>query len=345
MTRNQITSGWSESSQGADVGSFADVLRMVRVVLPAALIDDAGWERLAARAGTLPPSAVDAMFGFECRLDNCEASADLLLSVPLDAPFADALIRADLADGASSLPRLLSALKGTRSRCMPVVDLVALEYDVVGVDRGAAPGVFLRSTAESGYADPCEPTAAIALAAGWNEDRSEQCAVARVLAALPPGAAVRWAGAFPGRRRAVRLLIRALGDGVAAFLARVGWRGDVTAVEEILARFGASGLDNHVFALDVADGRVAARVGLELSRLGSSSPDWQQALQMMVGEGWSLPEKAAALSRATRSERIFSPGGVSELHCGIHHIKVAVQGGNDSVRAKGYIACVLRPLR
>ena len=285
------------------------------------------------------------MFGFECRLDRREASADLLLSVPRDAPFTAALIRAGAAAGprTASLARLLSALREAGSPFAPVVDLVALEYDVAGVEHDPAPGVFLRSTAESGYADPYLPTAASALAAGWNEDPCERNGVARVLAALPPGAAVRWAGAFPDRRRAVRLLIRALGDGVAAFLTRIGWPGDVTAVEEILAPLRACGLDNHVLALDVMDGRVAPRAGLELSPTRRSSGGWQQALETMAREGWCRPEKAAALGGVTRSERIFSQAGVSELHCGIHHVKLAVARGGAATGAKAYVACVLRP--
>ena len=315
-------------------------------MLPAALVDDRGWTRLAARAGNLPPSAADAMFGFECRLDHRAASADLLLSVPPHAPFADALIHAGAAGGrrTASLSRLLSALQEPGSPYAPMVDLVALEYDVAGVQHAPAPGVFLRSTAQSGYADPCVPTAALALAAGWNEDPRERNGVGRVLAALPAGAAVRWAGAFPDRRRAVRLLIRALGGGVAAFLTRIGWPGDVAAVEETLAPLRARGLANHVLALDVADGRVAPQAGLELSRTRRSSGGWQQALEMLVRAGWCLPEKAAALGRATRSERLFSCAGVAELHCGIHHIKLAVPRGTAAASAKAYVACVLRPL-
>ncbi|MDE0229602.1 MAG: hypothetical protein OXJ62_12195 [Spirochaetaceae bacterium] len=233
-----------------------------------------------------------------------------------------------------------------------VVDLVALEYDVVGVEDAPVPGVFLRSAVTSGYADARLLTAAIALGAGWNEEPCEQDAVARVLAALPPGAAVRWAGAFPDRKeRAVRLLIRALGDRAAAFLARIGWTGDTAAVGRIPARMRAVGVDNCVLALDVAAGRVAPRLGLELSRRGRTGASWRQALALMARKRWCLPERANALGLATRSERFFSPSGVSELHCGLHHVKLAVAGdgrggtsGGGAAGAKGYVACVLRPL-
>ena len=345
MIRTRLTTGWSESPQGVAAPSFGAVLRMVRSVLPGALIDDHGWTRLAARAGDLPVAAADAMFMFECRLDDDEASADLLLSVPPAERFADAVVRAGAAAGPRSA--LLAELRRPRSPFAQVIDLVALEYDVTGVADARAPGVFLRSTAESGYADPRVLTAAIALAAGWNEEPSERNAVARVLAALPPGAAVRWAGAFPERTgRAVRLLVRALGDRMAAFLARIGWTGDTAAIDRIRAPMRAAGVDNHVLALDVAAGRVSPGLGLELSRPGRTAGAWRPALQVMARRGWCLPEQAAALDRAIRSERLLSPAGVSELHCGINHVKVAVRdrGGERGGSAKGYVGCVLRPL-
>jgi len=337
-----------------DAGSFGAVLRLASSTLPAALVDGRGWESLAVRAGALPAAAADAMFGFECRLDRRAAAADLLLSVPPAGRFAAALIRdrAAAGPGSASLGRLLSELRRPRSPLAAVVDLVALEYDVVGVEDAPVPGVFLRSAVASGYADARLLTAAIALGAGWNEEPCERYAVARVLAALPPGAAVRWAGAFPGRKeRAVRLLIRALGDRAAAFLARIGWTGDTAAVGRIPARMRAVGVDNCVLALDVAAGRVAPRLGLELSRRGRTGASWRPALALMARKRWCLPERANALALATRSERFFSPSGVSELHCGLHHVKLAVAGdgrggtsGGGAAGAKGYVACVLRPL-
>ena len=355
MTRDRLTCGWSESPQGAEATSFGAVLRLARAALPEALIDARGWERLAARAGKLPAAAADAMFGFECRLDHDEAAADVLLSVPPAERFSAALVRDSAAAGprAAALARLLSELRQPRSPFAPVVDLVALEYDVTGVDDAPAPGVFLRSTAEGGYADPRLLTAAIALAAGWSAEPCERDAVAGVLTALPPGAAVRWAGAFPERKeRAVRLLVRALGDRAAAFLSRIGWSGDSAAIDRMLAPLRAAGVDNCVLAVDVAAGRVAPRLGLELSRPGRNAGSWRQALAIMARNRWCLPEKLEALGLATRSERFFSPSGVSELHCGLHHVKLAVAGdgrggcisGGGAVGAKGYVACVLRPL-
>jgi len=339
------------------MGSFADILPLTRSVLPEALIDERGWQALVSRTGGLPSSAADAMFGFECRLDDREASADLLLSLPRDGPFADALVREGASSGdpaAASLASFLSELRQPNSPFAAAVDSAALEYDVAGVEGFPAPGVFLRSTA--GHRDPGLLSAALALAAGWNEEPRERRGVARVLAALPPGAAIRWAGAFPARAtRAVRLLIRALGDGTTAFLNRLGWTGDATAVDRIVSEFRACGTDNHVLALDVVKGRISPRLGLELSRPGQAGSGWRETLAMMVREHRCLPEKAAALGLATRGERIYSRSGAFDLHCGLHHIKLApppgkAEGmngpafGGATTVAKGYIACVLRPL-
>ena len=354
VTGIRRSSGWSETLQGAEAASFADVLLLARSVLPEALIGERGWERLAAWAGRLPPSAADAMFGFECRLDDAsaEASADVLLSVHPDAPFADALVRDGASGGpmARALARFLSDLKRPGSPFAGRVDLVALEYDVAGVEGSPAPGVFLRGTGDAGHTGAGLLATAIALAAGWNVEPAERNGLADILAALPPGGAVRWAGAFPDRRpRALRLLVRGLGSDGAAFLSRIGWTGDASALEGIASAFRACGVDNHVLALDLVEGRVAPGIGLELSRMGRSG-GWREAIDMMARKGWCRPEKAAALGLAAGSERIWSRAGLSELHCGIHHVKLTLSGrdasasGGSITGAKGYIGCVLRPL-
>lgn len=335
---------------------FAHVLRLVRSVLPEALIDREGWERLDARAGGLPVDAADASFGFEVRLDDAEASADLLLSVPSGGRFADALVRSGVVgergdSAAASLARFLTRWQRPGSPVAAAVDFVALEYDIVGATDSAAPGFFLRSAAESGYDDPGLLSRALALAAGWDESPFEKRGIARVLSALPPGAALRWAGAFPGRgRRAVRLVARAV-DGPGEFLQRIGWRGDASVVGEIASEFGAAGVHNLMLALDIADGSVAPGVGVELSQPGRHNACWNEALALMVRRRWCLPGRAAAFGAANRSERIYSRAGVAELICRMHHVKLTVgrrdrdgrvRGGRVGA-AKGYVVCVLRP--
>ncbi len=349
MTGGRLPSGRGKSSHDNDAASFADVIELVRCVLPAGLIDGRGWEQLAERAGRLPMSAADAMFGFECRLDDSEASADLLLSVLKDTPFVEVLVQEGAVAGsrAAALARFLTEVRQPDSSLGAAVGQVALEYDIVGMKDFPAPGIFFCSADESGYTDPGLLASAGALAAGWNENASERRGIERILAALPRGAAVRWAGVFPDRKiRAVRLLVRALGDARPAFLEQMGWSGDADAIEGIVSAFRSRDVENPVLALDVAGDRVSTGLGLELSRQGRSS-GWREALDMMTRRGWCLPEKAVALGCVSGSERIYSSGGAWDLHCGLHHVKLAVSAGgprfkNYAARAKGYITCVLR---
>ena len=334
----------------ADAESFADLLQAVRPVLPEALLDDRGWERLIARAGRISPSAVGASFGFEFRLDEREAAADLLVTVPRGGPFADALVREGGSGGegaAASLARFLTDWKKADSSLAGAVDLAALEYDIIGKEVFTAPGVFLRSAAENGYADSGVLADAVALAAGWSEDPSDRSGLARVFDALPAGASIRWAGAFPDRARAVRLLVRASGGGVGAFLAGVGWKGDTTAIEMILSEFRPSGVDNHVFAFDLAEGRVLPGLGIELSQPEQANDGLRKTLDMMVCKGWCLPEKAAALGGLVGActERIFSRSGIFDLVYGINHVKIALPAvEHGPTTPKGYVVCSLNTL-
>ena len=299
----------SDPTLGADAESLADILMLARAVLPEPLLDDLGWERLFARAGSLPPSAADAAFGFEFRLNEREASADLLLSIPPDAPFSDALVRegGSRGPGAASLARFLSELKQADSPLAAAVDLVALEYDVVGVEGSPAPGVFLRS-AEDGYADAGVVSAAVSLAAGWSEAPSESVALARVFAALPTGASIRWAGAFPGRERAVRLLVRAPAGGDVSFLGEMGWTGDAAALEEVLSHFRAGGAHNRVFALDVTEGRVSPGLGIELSQPEQANAGLRETLD---NDGAQRLVSAGEGGRARPAWRGFAGSGFS----------------------------------
>ncbi len=335
--------------------NFADVLRPIRSLFPETLLDGQGWERLIARAEKLSPFAADAAFGFEFRLDGREASGDLLLLVPPRGRFADALVRDGSSDGSEGMPlaRFFSELKQEDSPFAAAVDVVALEYDIVDAGESPVPGVFLRSAADSGYADPDVLAAVIALVAGWDREPPERSGIARVMAALPTTASIRWAGVFPGRkRRAVRLLVRALEEDIAAFLTEIGCPHDAAALHETLSDFHASGVDNHVLALDVVREGVLPGFGFELSR-PKQFGSWQVTLDMMVHKGLCLPKKAAAFgSLAARHERIFSHSGVFEAVFGIHHIKFAFPAAGqmnglafdtDTPAVKGYIICDLHP--
>ena len=275
VTRAAPPSLWSESPQAEGTESLADILLLVRTLLPDALIDDRGWDRLLARTERLPPSAADAMFGFECRLDHAEASADLLLSVRPDTPFGGWLFHSAALGGpkTASLARLLCEMRRQGSPMGAAIDLVALEYDMTDADELTVPGVFLRSAAESGHADAGVLTGAIALAAGWSEKMTERNGVTRILAALPPE-----------RRRFVgRAGFRLETGGRCGFWFGVSetaaqrscpgsaWSGDASVVEWVVSAFRACGVDNHVLAQSILP-KGACRPGSAWNCPGRGAP-------------------------------------------------------------------------
>ena len=124
------------------------------------------------------------------------------------------------------------------------------------------------------------PIAALAGAVGWTDDGEVRRSVARMLAALPPGGRVAHVGALPGRApRAVRLVVQGIGhDEIAGVLERLGWRGSICAVTEILTDLGEV-LPRFRLAVDVAAARGccpgSAWIGLELYHAGEwgNEPD------------------------------------------------------------------------
>ncbi len=344
---------WSESIEDGDMATFADVLRLARSSIPKTLIGEHGWARMIARASRIPLSAADTVFGIESRLDGLKVAGDLSVMAVPNSHLADALVHegSPKCPRAAQLARFLSELKKNK-RASPFatkINSVILEYDIAEVEGFPAPGVFLCSADEAGYADSATPISALAAATGWEGLTTELKGIDKVLGSLPPGAAVRWVGAFPDRiQRALRIAVRGLGNRSSAFLSRVGWPGNAALIDGIVSAFHDCGINNHVLALNQVNGNITPGIGLELSRIGSPKGDWKSVLDMMAGRNWCLRDKASALSQVTGSERIFTRSDVWELHCGIHHVKLAVSGCDDRapVRwiAKGYIGCVLRPM-
>lgn len=305
-------------------------------------MDGDGWGRLRQCAASLPASVAGGLFGFEFALRDPRPACDLLVSVPPVSRLAADLVRAGArAIGpAAALGRFVSEL-GRQDSTLGEVETVALEYDVASAveDQVPAPGVFL--CRRRGRADPGVVVAALDRAVDRKRDAVERRVVEDVHEALPAGAAIRWAGAFPGRiPRATRLMVRGLNTGTMDFLAAIGWTGDRSATACILADFGRQA-DSCVVCLDVAGGVVGPRLGLEVSRGGRvDSLGWRRILNAMTGRRWCLPEKAAALARCQGTETIFGEAGLFECHRGINHVKIVLNG--DAVAAKGYLACVLR---
>ena len=332
-----------ESPRATGAQGFDALLRLLRPALPRPLLDGDGWERVRQCAASLPASVAGGLFGFEFALRDPRPACDLLVSVPPVSRLAADLARtgARAMGPGAALGRFVAELGRQDSTLAKSVETVALEYDVASAaaDHVPAPGVFL--CRRRGCADPDVVVAALDRAVDRKRDAVERRIVEDIHDALPAGAAVRWAGAFPGRTpRATRLMVRGLNGGTMDFLAAIGWTGDRAATARILADFGLPA-DSCVVCLDVAAGVVGPRLGLEVSRGGRVDRlGWERILNAMSGRRWCLPEKAAALAGCQGAETIFGAAGLFECHRGINHVKIVVNG--DAVAAKGYLACVLR---
>ena len=333
-------------------GAFADVLEGCRPLIPVSLIGPDGWERLLDRARRLPRSVLDTYFGFEFRLGEPGAEADLFV---VCRPGTD-IARHYMAEGARAEPGSPAAAFAATLReqaenpdsflARSVVSTV-LEYDLADLPAGRPPpppGIFLapRSAGPGPYAhrDPAGLLEALAGAVGWSGHEALLPQVERVFAAAPETGRIFQAGALPGRSpKAFRILLRGFAnDEVPALLKRLEWPGpletatDALAFMDDLVAFVAVGVD-------VTGRGVAPRLGLELYRgplwFQVDRTIWRPFVARLEEKGWCLPEKADGLLRWPGSERLIGPGGMHLVRQGINHVKLVIEP-DAPITAKAY---------
>ena len=344
-------------------GVFASVLGGCRSRFPAALVDDAGWERLLARARALPRSVIDAHFGFEFHLGEPGGEADLFVVV---RPGSD-LSRHYIDEGARAEPGSAAAALGAGLREQTAdpesflarsVAATVLEYDLAGRAPGGPsppPGVFLAPQVSApgsreGFAehpDPARLLAALAAIVGWNGREAVLRAVERVFAARPETGYVFHAGAFPGRSpKAFRILLKGVAaEEAPALLERLEWPGPTAAASDVLAC--VEDLVAYVaVSMDVTARGLGPRLGLELYRpMKWSAVDrtgWSPLIDRIEGRGWCLPAKAGGLRRWPGTERLFDGEGMRLVRQGVNHVKVVVEAGARTA-AKAYGGMDVRP--
>ena len=364
------TTPW-DALLGAGEASFADVLRGLRPLMPASLLDGEGWTRLLERTAELPASS-SAFFGFEFRLGDPDPSADLCVPVAsdvaaaatLEVPVARHFIRqarsgARLPPSRAALARCIAGFGRADSALARWAQSVLLEYDVAAVSAGSRsrPGIFFalrRKPGPSGHdvqdAARRDIAGTLANACGWTADSTEQREVERVFDALPPGARINQAGAMPDRAgRAIRLVAEGIDEAaVPAFLARLRWPGRVAAATGILAclrdvvsRVGLS--------FDVTARGPGRRLGLEIYAKADAGwqattrGDWQPCVARLVEKDWCTASKAQGLLAWRGHQKVYADNAVFLAHQGINHLKITVAG--DVVEAKGYVGMSFVPLQ
>jgi len=338
--------------------AFGAVLEALSRTMSPALIDDAGWIPLREAMAGLPVGPSTG-FGFELRLGEPAAGADVYVALPRKGTLADHFIRR----GAGAAPG--SAAAGLRTRLAaidtgaPWSEMLGLEYDVVSGSRGARPGLFVRirsDFAEAGAAG-FPPAASVAewlagalgrrLAGG--EGRALGLAFDGFAAA---GAKVADVGIIPDRpSREFKVVSRPLEPArVLPLLARLRWPGPAREVAAFLSAFAGS-FRTLRLAVGVAAGGVSPRIGLELfqgapgSLSHPAAREWEPLLAGLREDGLCLPGKVEGLLAWPRREFVYCGRDAFGISTDIHHVKVSFEEGQGGValEAKAYPAAAYLP--
>ena len=336
---------------------------VLRPLIPRALLDGPGWDRLLAHAAELPDAGLGTFLGCEFRLGEDTPAADLFVVVGPGSPIARHFIRrgeaAPPGSEAAALARYLVRIGQADSALHGCIAGTMLEYDLAETpaDRRPEPGVFLRvRLAEE--PEPHDrpqplPIAALAGAVGWTDDGEVRRSVARVLAALPPGGRVAHVGALPSRApRAVRLVIQGIGhDEIAGVLERLGRRGSIRPATEVLADLGEV-LPRFRLSVDMAAAGLLPRLGLELYHAGSwgnepdgwlvtGRSDWRPVVERLAHRGWCLAAKAQGLMEWCALDKMYDRRGVFLVYKGLNHVKLTVTDAGVDAKAYAGMTCSL----
>ena len=332
--------------------------KLLRPLIPRALLDGPGWDRWLACVAEQPDAGLASFLGCEFRLGEEAPAADLFLVVRSGGSLAQLFIHrgeaAPPGSAAAALARYLRRMGQADSELHDCIAGTMLEYDLAETpaNRRPEPGVFLKMRLAEDAEPPDRPRplpiGALAEAVGWADDREVRRSVARVLAALPPGGGARVAhvGALPSRApRAVRLVVQELGrDEIDGTLERLGLRGPARSAMEL-----AAGLEDVLprfrLAVDATAAGLLPRFGLELYHPGSWShgpdswlvtgrSDWRPVVERLVRRGWCLAAKAEGLLQWCALDRMFDRRGVFLVYKGLNHIKLTVT--EAGVAAKAY---------
>ena len=348
-------------------GAGNGVAALLRPLIPRALLDGPGWDRVLAAVRALPDAGLGAFLGCEFRLGAETPAADLFVVVRRGSRIARHYIRKGKAapprSPAAALGRHLAAVGKSGSVLHRRVAGTMLEYDLAEPPEpagpepaGLEPGVFLKirpAAADERRRPQRLPITALADAVGWTDAGQEQRAVARALAALPPRARIAHVGALPGRTpRAVRVVAQEIGRGeLAGALERLGRRGAIDPAAAILSGMETV-LPRFRLAVDVAAAGLLPRVGVELYHAGSWSTgrdgwlatgahDWRPVTERLAQRGWCLPGKAHGLLEWCALDKMFDRRGVFLVYKGINHVKLTIT--DAGVDAKAYAGMTFCP--
>lgn len=329
--------------------TVGEVVRAVAPYLTADLISPTHLTHLQTIAGRLPTTLTN-YFGFECRLGEAAATADILFCVRQVAnqPLVLAGLRRGIPEEWGQQETVWQRVRDfgrewatPTSRLFRKVQDIWLEFDVAGPpDAIPIPSLFFGSKViHAGIpanAHRWISEEAVRLLTGRPLTVPLQQSLLACIAALPDHALLFQMGAMLSREPAfVRVcLSRLTAEMIWSYLEAVGWSGERSRLAPLLDDLspftGSFALD-----LDLLEGKIGPRIGLECGlQKGSTTAEWSPFLDYLVAQGLCLPGKRDGLLHYLVSDDDAGP-----VERGLHHIKVVLESGVPT-EAKAYLSVV-----
>ena len=352
------------AEEGATLGELLENLR--RGISPA-LIGEREWEAVLKCAEALPITMGAQPFGFEIPLHESRPEADLgvsLASGNRSGDYFEELARRDNTnETARTVKQLCTVLEARNSPLRQIVGRkMMLEYDIGSAPgrRTLLPGLFLRPNERTLFSgaglqnDVGTVVDALVSSVGWEPIAAERQNAERVYLAQPEDTRLDSFGAFPSRKRTIRLAVMGFKTqrDVRSFLERLEWPGEISAVEAVISRLKErADIERTGANLDVRSEGLGSTLGLTpivKQRYTNDSrvwidgmTDWQPMLKALSHEDFVVREKIQALAKwASEPKVLFGKSGRFLMLRGIHHIKLVISGDRLE-KAKAYVYMVL----
>ncbi len=332
-----------------EANSLGELLERLRGRVSSVLIGDRAWGKLIERARELPVTIAAFPFGFEVPLHELRPEADFGVSLVGGSLSAAYFERAGRSEDAKAPPTGIAWLleeteQGESALRQAVGRKMLLEYDVDPTPQGTSPdpGIFLYPAGDTLVGDRSSQRLrdlgvvadAVVRASCWDSDTSERRQIDQVYLALDPDTRVGSVGAFPSRRRGVRLAMTGFRKArdVMAFLERAGWSGNHSHTRSIISQLEERGSFAHMGVhFDVQATGVGPTLGLSFfAREAEWLKDVRHWIPLIDGlreQRLAVPEKLAALADSSSgAEMLFGKSSPFLLLRGIHHIKLVLKG-------------------
>ncbi|MBD3308579.1 hypothetical protein GF339_19335 [candidate division KSB3 bacterium] len=341
--------------------SLRSVLELTRDALPASLIDEEGYARLARIAEHIP-FELSTFWGFECRLGDADAKVDILFEIRKQSR-GRSLLAGQVASGLDALCTQWPAWKRLRTFAACWADPehefsrtirnIWLEFDAASVGNHAQlsdvlrqPCIFFGPDARTLEKPQASRLINEALAALDMPDAGG-CDLDTFSAKLPQEARIFQVGLMLGRPNpGLRICVYRLTlEDVPGWLTDLNWPGDTAMLAQFLQKLPPD-LDTFAVDLNLMKDGPAQKIGLEcyMDWLENDPKQWEPLLRLLDERDLCLPAKREGLLEfqgAMRPPDDWQRASEGILYVGlyrkIHHIKLTV-AADRVTEAKAYVA-------